>query len=91
MTDWIQRWKDGSTGWHQDQVNSKLIEFIDWLNLKAGDSVFVPLCGKSHDMVYFLEQGYKIIGVELSALAVEQFFHENNLDYSVSQTRYFKI
>jgi thiopurine S-methyltransferase len=85
MTDWIQRWKDGEIGWHRDQVNSKLVEFVDCLQLNRGDTVFVPLCGKSADMLYLLEQGFKVIGVELSQLAIEQFFDENNLAYTACQ------
>ncbi len=88
-TDWIQRWKEGETGWHRDQVNPKLVEFIDCLKLKQGDTVFVPLCGKSYDMVYLLNQGFKVLGVELSQLAIEQFFDENNLVYTIHQTDQF--
>lgn len=90
-TDWIQRWKDGETGWHSDKPNSKLIEFIDCLELQVGDSVFVPLCGKTQDMLYLLEHGYRVIGVELSQLAVEQFFSENNLTYLLHQTDQFNV
>jgi len=90
-TDWIQRWKDTQIGWHRDQPNSKLIEFIDCLQLKQGDTVFVPLCGKSYDMVYLLEQGFKVVGVELSPLAIEQFFDENNLAFTISRTDQFTL
>ena len=90
-TDWIQRWKDTQTGWHRDQPNSKLIEFIAYLQIKQGDTVFVPLCGKSQDMNYLLSQGFKVIGVELSDLAIEQFFNENNLLYSVDRAEQFQI
>jgi thiopurine S-methyltransferase len=91
MTDWIQRWKDGKIGWHRQSVNSKLIEFINCLALQSGDSIFVPLCGKSQDMVYLLEQGFKVIGVEVSQLAIEQFFSENHLRYSLKKTQSFSI
>jgi len=91
MTDWIQRWKDGKIGWHREQVNTKLIEFIDCLQLKPGDTVFVPLCGKSGDMLYLLEQGFKVIGVELSQLAIGQFFDENNRTYTINQTEQFQV
>ena len=91
MTDWIQRWQEGKIGWHRAQVNSKLVEFITCLKLKQGDTVFVPLCGKSYDMVYLLEQGFKVIGVELSSLAIEQFFDENNLVFTISQTDQFTL
>ena len=50
MTDWIARWQEGKIGWHKNQPNSRLIEFIDCLKLNANACVFVPLCGKSVDM-----------------------------------------
>lgn len=89
MTDWIQRWKEGKIGWHRQQPNSKLIEFIDCLELQQGDCVFVPLCGKSVDMLYLLDQGYQVLGVELSELAAEQFFAENNLTFTTIKTKFF--
>lgn len=91
MTDWIQRWKNGKIGWHRDQPNSKLIEFIDCLSLKKNDLVFVPLCGKSLDMLYLIKQGYKVIGVELSDIAAQQFFVENKIDYSIIKSDKFTI
>jgi thiopurine S-methyltransferase len=39
--------------------------------------VFVPLCGKSLDMLWLREQGHRVFGVELSAIAVQEFFKEN--------------
>lgn len=91
MTDWIQRWKDNKIGWHRDLPNSKLIEFIDCLELNPGDMVFVPLCGKSQDMIYLMEQGYQVLGVELSVLAAEQFFSENQLTYQKQQEGSFEV
>ena len=91
MTDWIQRWKDNKIGWHGDKPNSKLIEFVSCLQLNPGDTVFVPLCGKSKDMIYLAQQGYKVIGVELSALAAEQFFTDNKIAYQISQEKSFEV
>lgn len=91
MTDWIQRWKDDDTGWHRDTPNTKLIEFIDCLQLQKGGAVFVPLCGKSQDMMYLLEQGYKVIGVELSAFAIDAFFNENAIAYTVQKASKFSV
>lgn len=45
----------------------------------AGSRVFVPLCGKSLDMIWLMDQGHEVIGVELSAVAVKAFFRENDL------------
>jgi len=41
--------------------------------------IFVPLCGKSRDLLWLREQGYRVLGVELSAIAVQAFFTENGL------------
>lgn len=55
------------------------------VNLPKGQRVFVPLCGKSSDMIWLAEQGFDVIGVELSPLAVQAFFLENNI--KAEQTR----
>jgi thiopurine S-methyltransferase len=83
MTDWLARWQNNKIGWHCNKVNQSLIDYLELLQLMPGDSVFVPLCGKSIDMIYLVEMGYLVVGVELSAKGVEQFFTENNLQYNV--------
>ena len=80
--DWLKRWQDGFIGWHQHKANMRMVKFLPKLDLNANDTVFVPLCGKSLDMIYLSEQGFKVIGVELSELAVEQFFSENELPFT---------
>lgn len=91
MTDWILRWQQGEIGWHRDQPNARLIEFMSCLKLTYAERVFVPLCGKSVDMYYLLEQGFKVLGVELSQLAIEAFFIENNLTYKVKKAGKFRV
>ncbi len=39
--------EEQETRWHQKTVNPFLQEFIDQLNLQSGDTILVPLCGKS--------------------------------------------
>lgn len=56
-----------------------LTAHFEKLELAEKSRVFVPLCGKSLDMVWLLSQGYRVAGAELSALAVEQFFTEQKL------------
>ena len=84
MTDWISRWENNKIGWHADQINRQLIEYLDQLNLSPGDTIFVPLCGKTKDMLFLLENQINVIGVEMSSIAAVQFFSENNLSYSIS-------
>ena len=51
----------------------------------------MPLCGKSVDMMWFLEQGYHVIGVELSLDACRAFFAENNLNFDENKIEKFTI
>lgn len=91
MTDWIRRWKEGKIGWHNESINESLIGHIDCLGLNTGDTVFIPLCGKSKDMIHFMQEGFKVIGVEISELGVKQFFDENHISYSVKELENFIV
>jgi thiopurine S-methyltransferase len=76
---WLQFWRDRRSDFHQNAVNPLLKRFWPGLELAAGSRVFVPLCGKSLDMLWLAQQGYNVIGVELSPIAVRAFFAENHL------------
>ena len=76
---WLDRWQQGLTGFHQDQMNPYLVKNWPQLGAKPGDKVLVPLCGKSNDMVWLRQQGMEVMGIELSALAVNTFITENQL------------
>ena len=49
------------------------------MQLAADAEVFVPLCGKSLDMLWLRAQGHRVLGVEISPIAVRDFFRENDL------------
>jgi thiopurine S-methyltransferase len=76
---WLQFWRDQRTDFHQTVVNPLLSKFWSSLDLARGSRVFVPLCGKSLDMIWLAQQGHEVIGVELSPVAVRAFFRENHL------------
>lgn len=88
---WIEKWENNQTGFHKDDLHLLLKKYIDSMKLKEGDRVFVPLCGKSVDMLWLDSLGFSVIAVELSQLAVEQFFSENNLVYELQQHGQFRI
>ena len=73
---WLERWERAEIGFHQDEINPYLRQFWQALQLARGGEVFVPLCGKSRDMVWLREQGVFVLGVELSPIAVQEFFAE---------------
>ncbi|MGD8785606.1 MAG: thiopurine S-methyltransferase [Thioalkalispiraceae bacterium] len=76
---WQQRWQDNKIGFHLDEVNSYLIKHWQSLGIEPGARVLVPLCGKSVDLCWLSKQGYRVEGVEISKLAIEQFFTEQGL------------
>lgn len=76
---WQQSWRDHDIAFHQHAVNPLLVKFWPNFRLTAEDRVFVPLCGKSLDLLWLAGQGHAVIGVELSPLAVRAFFRENSL------------
>lgn len=76
---WQQSWRDRNTDFHQKAVNPHLVRFWSGLGLAPAARVFVPLCGKSLDMLWLAQQGHAVIGVELSPLAVRAFFRENRM------------
>jgi thiopurine S-methyltransferase len=76
---WLQRWRDGQIGFHQDRVMPLLQKYWPSLALPAGSQVLVPLAGQSLDIIWLASQGRRVVAVELSAVAVEQFFTENQL------------
>lgn len=76
---WLQSWREQRTDFHQQMVNPLLTRFWPGLNLLQGSRVFVPLCGKSRDMIWLARQGHQVIGVELSPIAVRDFFRESKL------------
>jgi len=82
---WQKRWQEGRIGFNQSTVNPLLIEYFNRLNLTAGSRVFVPLCGKSIDMVWLATQDYDVVGVELVETAVQEFFAEQNIEPTVYQ------
>ena len=73
---WHDCWQRGDIGFHQPRVLPLLQKHWPVLGLPAGSRVLVPLCGKSLDMHWLAAQGHRVLGIELSPLAVEQFFAE---------------
>jgi thiopurine S-methyltransferase len=76
---WHQRWESNQIGFHEGQVNAYLARHYAHLGLAPGQTVFVPLCGKSVDLRWLADQGAHVLGVELSPIAVKSFFDEQGL------------
>ncbi|MEM1106473.1 MAG: thiopurine S-methyltransferase [Pseudomonadota bacterium] len=76
---WQARWRDGKTAFHEGRSNRFLSAHLSVLGLSAGDTVYVPLCGKAVDLDWLLEQGYRVVGAEFNRGAVEAVFERLGL------------
>ena len=85
---WHQRWADQQIGGHQPTPTPLLLKHWSALGIAPGATVFVPLAGKSLDMAWLAAQGHRVLGVELSQRAVDDFFAEHGLQPEVEITRY---
>jgi len=82
---WHARWQAGQTGFHQNDINAYLIRYWPSLELDLNTRVFVPLCGKTLDMVWLRDQGHSVVGNEISPVAVKAFFAEHGMAPEIQQ------
>jgi thiopurine S-methyltransferase len=80
---WLERWREGRTAFHRDEVMPLLERHWPALGVPASGRVFVPLAGKTLDMHWLAARGHDVLGCELSPLAVESFFAEAGLSPAV--------
>lgn len=83
---WLDRWANGRTGWHEESGNAGLKSH--WPDCANGTRVLVPLCGKTIDLLWLSHHGHEVVGVELSDIAVRNFFSEHDLAYQVEKGEY---
>lgn len=88
---WQERWATNQIGFHQVEVNPYLQQYWSTLAVAGGSKVFVPLCGKSLDMMWLAGRGHRVMGVEVSEQAVKTFFSEQALTPQVDQRGAFKV
>lgn len=85
---WRNRWNKNEIGFHQSDYEPLLVKYFPKL---SPTTVLVPLCGKTKDMLYLTQQGHRVIGVELSEMACEAFFQENQIEYRIEKLDSFNV
>jgi len=73
---WRQRWEKNEIAFHEGKANPLLVKHFKELSVAKGSRIFVPLCGKTLDISWLLFNGYRVVGAELSQIAIEQLFME---------------
>jgi len=82
---WQQRWEKNEIAFHEAQANRHLVKYFSDLSLEKGSRVFLPLCGKTLDIPWLLNQGYRVAGAELSKIAIAQLFKELGVNPEISE------
>ena len=88
---WHKKWSSGDIAFHQPAPNPLLVAHFDRLSAPKGAQIFVPLCGKTTDIGWLLSQGYRVVGAELSELAVTELFQNLGLTPNVVEKSGLKL
>ena len=88
---WLKKWEHNEIGFHESKVNPLLVEYFHKLQLANNSRLFIPLCGKTKDIEWLLDQGYVIVGAELSTLAINELFRDLGLEPNISKNKRFTL
>jgi thiopurine S-methyltransferase len=84
---WHERWQKNEIGFHEPKPNPVLVRHFSRLQLRKGARVFVPLCGKTLDIGWLLSRGCRVVGAELSEVAIKQLFAQLRLEPKITKSK----
>lgn len=82
---WHGKWEREEIAFHLAQANPLLTQHFASLQLAPGARVFLPLCGKTLDIHWLRQGGYRLAGIDLSEIAIRALFEELQLQPVVTQ------
>jgi thiopurine S-methyltransferase len=82
---WHKKWETNDIAFHENKANPLLIQHFKQLAIERCSRIFLPLCGKTLDIAWLLSNDYRIVGAELSKIAIEQLFSELGLKPSITK------
>lgn len=88
---WHHKWAQNQVGFHLEYFHPLLKRNLGLFQVKKGDTIFVPLCGKTMDIGYLLSQGYQVVAVELSEIAVAEVFSQLRIQPSITPWKQGKL
>lgn len=88
---WLNKWEQNEIGFHKSDANPLLVKHLNALALEEGDRIFLPLCGKTLDIGWLMQQGFRVVGAELSELAIEQLFTQLDLKPKITDVGGLKL
>jgi thiopurine S-methyltransferase len=82
---WLDKWQRNEIGFHNPEAHPLLVKHFPKLGLGQGARLFLPLCGKTLDIGWLLGQGFRVVGAELSEMAVVQLFEQLGVAPEISE------
>ena len=82
---WHERWNRNEIGFHEAEANALMVAHLGALDLDPRARLFLPLCGKTRDIAWLLDKGYRVVGSELSETAIRQLFADLRIEPEVSE------
>lgn len=79
---WNQRYSNEQTGWDRGESNSALSRWIE-RGLLNPCTIFIPCCGRGHEVVQLAQQGFEVTAVDLADEPL-QFLNQNLLTTNTS-------
>ncbi|XP_029637164.1 probable thiopurine S-methyltransferase isoform X3 [Octopus sinensis] len=85
---WINRWTTKNIPFHQEEMHVSLEKHLDkFIDGRNGIKIFFPFCGKCVDMKKLADKGHNIVGVDVAEQAFQEFFTDQNLEYTVEELK----
>lgn len=81
---WHKKWEANEIAFHASEANPWLVKYFQELTLEKNSRIFLPLCGKTLDILWLLAKDYRVAGAELSKLAIEQLFMELGVEPEIT-------
>lgn len=84
---WEQAWADGRTRFHGEGPNPNLLTHAPKV-FSSAQRLLVPLCGKSHDLIWLVGRGHGVVGVELARQPLDELINEHQLEGAWEQNQF---
>jgi len=87
---WKEKWEKKTTAWHMSSFHPHLLEYGPEFFQSNQDrkAILVPLCGKTKDLIWFVLQGFDVVGIEIVEQPLQEFVEENKDLFSNVTTKH---
>ena len=85
---WSNDWANNQHPWQMEKVNPNLIAQLPNITPPSGPAdtkILGPLCGQSHDLLYLVQKGYTVFGIEAIRSSIDGLNQRDNLGLEESK------